>query len=111
MMLLIFQPNHCEIGAPAFYQLYIPLFLVNNIFITIMAFLYWIVVEKRDEGRIRALSPNRFGTIDGVESPMDEYSEKSGFVNHSFYDNVYPWEYIKPKKPLPAIAPSQATYL
>ena len=53
----------------------------------------------------------RFGTIDGVESPMDEYSEKSGFVNHSFYDNVYPWEYIKPKKPLPTIAPSQATYL
>ncbi|KAJ1369860.1 hypothetical protein KIN20_031445 [Parelaphostrongylus tenuis] len=38
--------EHCE-STLSFILLYVPLFFVNNVFVTLSAFVYWIVAEKK----------------------------------------------------------------
>ncbi|EYB84436.1 hypothetical protein Y032_0316g2285 [Ancylostoma ceylanicum] len=84
---------HCE-STSSFSLLYFPLFLVNNVFVTLGAFIFWIISERKT---VNPTTVNRRLATSWItdSSVVSHRSESRKEIAHSFYDNVLPWEYVK----------------
>ncbi|KJH47113.1 hypothetical protein DICVIV_06821 [Dictyocaulus viviparus] len=51
--------EHCE-STSSFLLLYLPLFLVNNVFVTLVVFIYWIASEKKHPTAVNHRFARRF---------------------------------------------------
>ncbi|CAJ0609572.1 unnamed protein product [Cylicocyclus nassatus] len=82
---------HCE-SPSSFSQLYFPLFLVNNVFVTLAALVFWILSERKAPMTVNRRLATSWITDSSVNSHRSETRKEAA---HSFYDNVLPWEYVK----------------